>query len=273
MAVEAGAVAQKHWWSLLMLDAEADEPIWRLVVAGCKTSSTLIDWKHILNISLPTTADPYADFWMDIIVEASFIAGPPMLAEGKTTVVVGVTLIKNPADTPTQTIAKAQSAQNLTCLREDGQLVQECWSELGRFLHMGVVSTVVVGIDMIQACWRLWNWFPLEGSNQFGEIRWLGIDAIRIHVVTEQTEIGQVVSHLWTVEELAHGIRISKYEARSLTKIDASTTLPDVRLVSRQRDNIWQLGEQNPKVIVAYNDTLFLLGADKQDRVALYQVK
>ncbi len=273
MAVEAGAVAQKNWWSLLMLDAEADEPIWRLIVAGFKTSSSIIDWKHILNISLPATADPYADFWLDITVEASFIAGPVLLAEGKTTVVVGVTLIKNPEVTPKQSIAKIQSAQNLICLREDGQIVQECQSAVGRFLQMGVVGTMVVGIDMIQASWRLWNWFPLEGSNQFGEIRWLGTDAIRIHVVTEQAEIGQVVSHMWTVEELAHGIRISKYEARSLTKIDASYTLPDARLVSRQRDTIWQLGEQNPKVIVAYNNSLFLLGADKQDQVALYQIR
>ncbi len=66
---------------------------------------------------------------------------------------------------------------------------------------------------------------------------------------------------------------ITKRDSTSLAEIDKSLTLSGIQLVSRQTDDARKLGEQNPKVIVAYNNSLFLLGADQQARVALYQTR
>jgi hypothetical protein len=189
-------------------------------------------------------------------------------------VVAGAMIMKNAEDNPMQRKTSPQNVQSLICLSEDGQLVRACQNAIGRFLRMCLAGTSVLGVDMIEGRWRVWKWLPIQGAEQLEAIQWLDTDVIRAYVIAEQAGDEREMNHFWAIEErVRNEIRITKRDTNSLAEIDKSLTLSGIRLVTKQTDNVRKLGEQNPTVMVAYNNALFLLGADQQDRVALYQVK
>src|SRR5258708_1119840 len=123
----------------------------------------------------------------------------------------------------------------------DGDELWRCSETIGPRVQKCRVESTVVGVDLLNGQWRLWNWAPQQAAS-FQSVVWLDASLASAHVLAEEGGTGQV---FWLIEPMREGVRISHRDAHTLAEV-----VP---------------GE-------IYQGKLLLLGMHDSNQLVLYQV-
>lgn len=236
-------------------------------------------WSHNFNLRVGaghrTTLSGMSDFeWLGI--NAAAIPGPIVQQTRLLTFVVGMTMMdifdrEGYGHTSEEASWIAHKVQTLLCIGADGKLIQKCADSIGLCLQLCQIGPLTVGVDLVQGQWRLWNWFPLSETS-FQKLVWLDQYIHGVHVLAGKGKEKNDVGYFWLIEEESELVRISKYDAFTLMKIDPGVTLPGVHLIEPQIRS-GSLDWHTSVHALIYQDTLLFLGIDTHDQLVLYQVK
>jgi hypothetical protein len=213
-----------------------------------------------------------SDFrWLGVNAAAS--TGPYHLGTGQPTFIVGMAVMnffgRNGYDHSSEEASQLPGKiDRLVCLDHQGQEVQACTTSIGLRLQMCHVQSLMVGIDIIDGRWRLWNWAPLSGAS-FQSMMLLDEGIIRAHVLADPDH--QQENYFWLIEESREEIKISQCDAHTLTSRNA-VELPEVHLLESQKlygSMDWHTSVE----ALFFQGTLLLLGLDQTNQLMLYQIK
>lgn len=252
------------------------KPYWHFWVAGGSHPMKMAVWRHQLPIQIPAHNHPFAYFDEDIFVGATIISGPRWKLSQQPeqqTVVVAAGLIKKEAIGLPEEQARPLRGGELLCLSQDGQVVQECKEEVVEQVELCLVGDAVIGVDRIQRRWRLWQWEPLAGKEQFTTVRLLDEEVVHAHVVTNYENSDPQGTHFWLVEERPKGLTISRRDGQSLEETEEPMMLKHYSLPYSLERSIGHWDWPVKKGIIGYQDALLLIAADEQNRMVLYRVK
>lgn len=228
---------------------------WRIWLTGWDTNWSDHQWTYALEISTPS--DPGLPPWeYPSWPEAEIAFTPGPLAQQRATLVAVATL--QPLE------GEAVYSQGV-CLDAAGQLIQQCLGDFGRYPHLASCGEVVVGVDLREGGWRLWNWQVLHSTR-----------LLRTQLLDPLCQRGYVhaaenCSWFWLVEELPSGVRVSRRDAISLAEIADAAWLPDVKLLATQTE-LRPLNGYHDKGLIPFNGELLLLVEDGRGELALYRV-
>src|SRR3989440_12276393 len=82
-------------------------------------------------------------------------------------------------------------------------------TSFGLRVHLCQAKSMVVGVDLVEGHWRLWNWAPLDEA-PLQRLVWLDQRILHAHVVTETRQQERDGNHFWLIEESSEWVRISK---------------------------------------------------------------
>src|SRR5947209_3445651 len=130
---------------------------------------------------------------------------------------------------------------------------------------------MVVGVDLVEGHWRLWNWAPLDEA-PLQRLVWLDQRVVRAHVMTEPRQQERDGNHFWLIEESSEWVRISKRDVFTLAEVIPVVMLTGVHLLLPQNGS-GSLDWHTSIEVLFYQDTLLLLAVDEHNQLSLYQLK
>jgi hypothetical protein len=256
--------------------AFSSDPLWRFWIAEGSLPFSIPTWEYRLQIGIPADSDPYAYFDEDVVVGSVIIAGPTWVSpkrETLQTIIVAVGLIKKEAIGLPEEQAHPLRGGELLCLSQNGQAVQECKEEIIEQVELCLVGDAVVGVDRIQRRWRLWQWEPLAGKEQFTTVRLLDESVVHAHVVTNHENSDPKGTHFWLVEERPNGLTVSRCDGQTLGETEEPAMLKHYSLPYSLERSVGHWDWPVKKGIIGYQDALLLIAADEQNRMVLYRVE
>jgi len=251
------------------------KPYWRFWIAGGNSPITEPVWKYQLGMRIPATLFPFSDFDEDVLVGSIIISGPCWEREQQEqqTVVVAVGIIKKEAIGLPEDQARPLRGGELICLSQDGQVVQECKEEIVEQVELCLVGNIVIGVDRIQRRWRLWQWEPLAGKEQFTTVQWLDESVVHAHVVTNHENSDPQGTQFWLVEERPKGLIVSRRSGLSLEETETPVTLTGWSLPYALERSVGEWDWPVKKGLIGHEDALLLIAADEENRMVLYRVE
>jgi len=250
------------------------KPYWRFAIATIPHLYNGVIWQHQLNIRVVADAYPYSHFDDDIIAGTEIIAGPKGgVQKQDNTIIVAVGLIKKEAIGLPEEQARPLRGGELLCLSQDGQVVQECKEEIVEQVELCLVGNTVIGVDRIQRRWRLWQWEPLAGKEQFTTVQWLDEGVVHAHVVTNHENSNPQGTQFWLVEEHPKGLVVSRREGQTLEETEEPITLTGWSLPYALERSVGEWDWPVKKGLIGHEDALLLIAADEQNRMVLYRVE
>lgn len=255
------------------LDEEAKNPylrcgpgVWRIVIAAYQLDGTFIREEHLPEIFWPIQNYklPSEDFFKGLRVRMGVTSGPSMGPDERRTCVAALSLLNSTSSSSVLT-----QKGGLYCIDMQGRVIHRDLSPLGDQISMCLCGDSIIGTDVFEGHGRLWQWFPLAGIEKKVGFD-LSSNTIRATIMTVNSEEKGVVSQFWCVEEHTGGIRVSRWRSYPLTKLEEASyegiTLLDDLVASYIRD-------RKPQGIMTYQNRLFLLGIDKDQKLKLLQVQ
>ena len=190
---------------------------WRIWFTGWDSSWRKQNWTYAPDLGVPFPIDPagYKYAWPAAYVAA--IAGPPIVAHPAASVVVAFAIDMQP-----------ERLSHAACLAADGSVVQVCTTPLGLRLGLCCCEDIVVGVDLLEGNWRLWNWAVLQ-QQQFHRSVSLDTTCQRAFVHAEP-----VSERFWLIEELPEGVRVTHRNALTLEEVTPEVYLQGMRLNASQ---------------------------------------
>jgi len=295
-ALKAGAVSKGQGWYLVTFNAQYNmneefviehpnigirnvvkgRPYWSMAVSGGPLPVSKQTWKHSFNMQIQASSNPYSRFTTDVIVGAYLIAGPDWMSPQKgtlQTVIIAVGLIKKEALGLPEEQAHSLRGGELICLSQNGQVVQECKEEIVEQVELCLVGNTVIGVDRIQRRWRLWQWEPLAGKEQFTTVQWLDESVVHAHVVTNHENSDPQGTQFWLVEERPKGLAVSRRDGQTLKEIEEPITLTGWSLPYALDRPVGEWDWPIKKGLIGHEDALLLIAADEENRMVLYRVE
>lgn len=244
-------------------------------LAGYTPDLASLLWKEDLPTALPARASYDVNELMELRATAIIIDGPMLPATGQATCIIGVAARKMVAQ-KAGSIRDSEKQQeeegelsHLLWVSTGGELLQSCLEQVYPRLHLTVSDAVVMGVDVKEGQWRLWNWFP-QHETGFHALKFLEGDIQRAYVVARQGKTGREAS-FWLIEQCQDFVRLSERNTATLDEISQPIMLKETNLFSQEEYGgvvTWSL----PVGILPYQDTLLLLAVNAQQQVVLYQV-
>jgi hypothetical protein len=206
-------------------------------------------------------------------VNATVIAGPPLLSPDQPTIVIGATImdifhLRGFGHTSVEASLVKGGTNILCCLDSDGHLLHVCREPIGLRLHLCYVSSMVVGVDVLAGRWRLWNWNASQDDGLQSKL-WLHPNVVAAYILAEQKTQEQ---WFWLVEELDEGIQVTKRDVMTLIEIVPLVILPKVHLLETQNAS-GSLDWYTQTDILPCQGTLLVLGVNEEEQLSLYQVR
>ncbi len=242
-------------------------------LAGYAEDLASLLWKEDLPAALPARASYDVNELMELRATAIMIDGP--MLPGQTTCIVGVAAKKIAAQQigsiggSEEEQEKAGELSHLLWVSTGGELLQICREQVYPQLHLTVSDAVVVGVDVKEGQWRLWNWF-LQQETSFGVLKPLEGDIQRAYVVARSGKTGREAS-FWLIEQCQDFIRLSKRNTATLAEVSPPIMLKETNLFSQEEYGgvlTWSL----PVGLLPYEDTLLMLAVNARRQVELYQI-
>jgi hypothetical protein len=233
------------------------------------------DWQQELYPRLTETITPVlqneSDFeWLGI--NASMSPGTLPDERGEPTWVVGATLMdvfrfRDHGHTSAEASQLPRKVDLLIWLNAAGDELQRCSEPIGLCVQMCRIQSTIVGVDLLNGQWRLWNWAPQQAAS-FQSVVWLDASLASAHVLAEEGGTGQV---FWLIEAMREGVRISQRDARTLTEVVPGETLFGVQFLDPQ-NGPGALDWHTEMDVAIYQGKLLLLGMHESNQLVLYQV-
>ncbi len=255
------------------LDEEAKDPYlkcgpgdWRIVIAAYQLDGTLIQEEHLPEITYPiqNIRLPSEDFFNWLRVCISVTTGPYIGSDNRRTCVAALNLLDS-----TSSSSELAQKGGLYWVDIQGRVICRDLSLLGEQISICLCRDRIIGTDVFEGHRRLWQWFPIAGNEKKIELD-LSSNTTRATVIAIKSEEKENVSQFWCVEEYTDGVKISRWQCDPLTILEEVSyegiTLLDDLVASYIRD-------RKPQGIVAFQNLLFLLGIDKDQRLKLLRVQ
>ncbi|GCE13886.1 hypothetical protein [Tengunoibacter tsumagoiensis] len=223
---------------------------WRAWLTGWDRDWQQLLWVYAPDLGIETDAKPSYLFWPDS--QVALVAGPPHAETA--TVVLAMAFQKN-----------GKGVSHAACLDEHGQPVQIAADAIGERPELCCAGSMVVGVDLLDGTWRLWNWKVLE-STHFAHHQPLSGACKRAHVFAEPAS-----ERFWLVEEELEGVRISHREVSTLHEVSEEVFVAGVR-VREDGEELPMFGYRRLN-IMPYQSSLLFLARDASDVMALYKVE
>lgn len=242
-------------------------------LAGYTPDLASLLWKEDLPAALPARASYDVNELMELRATAIMIDGP--MLPGQTTCIVGVAAKKIAAQQigsiggSEEEQEKAGELSHLLWVSTGGELLQICREQVYPQLHLTVSETAIVGVDVKEGQWRLWNWVP-QHETRFHALKSLEGDIQRAYVVARSGKTGREAS-FWLIEQCQDFIRLSERNTATLAEVSPPIMLKETTLFSQEEYGgvlTWSL----PVGLLPYEDTLLLLAVNAQQQVELYQI-
>jgi len=154
--------------------------IWGFQLSRYDAAFHTKDWQQELYPRLTETITPVLqgenDFeWLG--VNAAISPGPLLDERGEATWVVGATLMdvfrfRGHGHTSTEASQLPRKVDMLIWLNAAGDELQRCSETIGLRVQMCRVQSTIVGVDLLNGRWRLWNWTPQQAAS-FQSVVWL----------------------------------------------------------------------------------------------------
>lgn len=244
-------------------------------LAGYTEDLTSLLWKEDLPAALPARPRYHVDELMELRASATIVDGPMLATIGQSTCIVGVAARKTgvqQAGSIGEDEEKQEAAGELSHLlwvSNEGKLLQSCREQVYPRLHLTVSDAVVLGVDVKEGQWRLWNWFP-QHETSFHALKFLEGDIQRAYVVAKQGKTGREAS-FWLIEQCQDFVRLSERNTATFAEVSPPIMLKETNLFSQEEYGgvlTWSL----PVGLLPYEDTLLMLAVNAQRRVELYQI-
>jgi|SRR5579883_810779 hypothetical protein len=241
-------------------------------LAGYTQDLVSLLWRKDLPTTLP--AKPFYDVkeLMELRMTATIVDGPIIAVTGRPTCIVGVAASKMVAQQAESTPDREMAGEELSHLlwvSNEGELLRHCHERLYPRLHLTVSETAVVGVDVKEGQWRLWNWFP-QHETGFHALKFLEGDIQRAYVVARRGKTGYEPT-FWLIEQCQDFVRLSEHNTTTLAEVSPPLLLKETNLFSQEEYGgvlTWSL----PVGLLPYEDTLLMLAVNAQRQVELYQV-
>lgn len=242
-------------------------------LAGYTQDLLSLLWREDLPKTLPARPLYDVDELMELRATASIVDGPFIAATGQTTCIVGVAARKPVAQKAGsiggEELEAGGELSDLLWVSTGGELLQSCRDQVYPWLHLTVSDMAVVGVDMKEGQWRLWNWFP-QNETRFHVLKFLEGDIQRVYVVARQGKTGREAS-FWLVEQRQDFVRLCEHNTATLAEVSQPLLLKETNLFSQQEYG-GVLTWNSPVGLLPYKDTLLLLVVNAQQQVELYQI-
>lgn len=260
----------------LVLDLNSRaEGTWSFQLSRYDAAFHTKDWQQELYPHLTETITPVlqdeSDFeWLG--VNATMNPGPLLDERGEATWVVGATLMdvfrfRGHGHTSAEASQLPRKVDMLIWLNAAGDELQRCSETIGLRVQMCRVQSTIVGVDLLNGQWRLWNWAPQQAAS-FQSVAWLDASLASAHVLAEEGGTGQV---FWLIEAMREGVRISQRDARTLAEVVPGETLFGVQFLDPQ-NGPGALDWHTEMDVAIYQGKLLLLGMHDSSQLVLYQV-
>jgi hypothetical protein len=227
---------------------------WRMWFTGWDSSWSKQRWTYAPDLGVPFPIDPtgYKYAWPAVNVIA--IAGPPIASHAAASVVVAFAI-----DIQEEIVSHA------ACLDENGDIIQVCSAPLGLRPGLCCCGNMIVGVDLFEGIWRLWNWDVLQ-QQQFNKSASLEATCKRAFVHAEPN-----ADQFWLIEELPEGVRVTHRDALTLEEIAPEVYLPDMSLRPEPEEH--PLNGYHSVGLIPYEDSLLLLVNNiHSGELVLYQI-
>lgn len=233
-------------------------------------------WQYDLETGLPVNNRivPLDDLFLGpLVVSAAAIEGPKRRDNGLSTFVVGM-IMMNTLDNPNEKYritpkrAILEQVGRLLCVDADGHIVQTYHGSVGLYMGLCRAKKRIMGVDLVEERWRLWNWQPLESAH-FDQTILLAPNVTRACVISEN-EQGQD-DIFWLIEEYADRIIISKRNANTLEEVVPSISLSDRHLLLPQ-SGYGRLDWHTEFDALVHDGVMLLLVVDNDDQPVLYRI-
>lgn len=249
---------------------------WRFSLQGGKRSFMDLTWQYAPRRGIPVgdRGSPSTDLdWLAIDADAT--SGPINPLTGLPTFVIALTMTDH-FDYQAHGYSVEEEAKimkkvgYLLCIDTAGNIVQQCQEPPGGQVSLCLSGTVVVGVNLVDTQWQLWNWLPLAEA-RLQMLTRLDAQVIRASVVAAQTEKEGSRPYFWLIEEYSDSFTITRLDASTLKEVSPQTKVNEVHLLTNQ--TTWQSLDRNkPQAIFPSKGTLVFLGRDSTNQLALYQV-
>lgn len=250
----------EHWVSAKGLElplATSDQEQWRVWITAWNSHWTTQRWSYTSQIGLPVEdALPAYEYPAWPVINVVMSNGPEQQGE---TVVAIVCM---------QDEEHKRILSECVCLKQNtGEILQICSSPFGLTPSLCRCGEMMVGVDLFEGQWRLWNWPALQQSAIF-QNKLLSPTCASAYVYAMPENDGQ----FWLIEDRDEGIAVSQYNAKTLDQLSSAVLLPELHLLYTQHEERPLNGYRSPGLI-AYRDSFFLLLRGVNDEMILYQAR
>jgi hypothetical protein len=232
------------------------EEQWRIWFTGWDSNWTILNWTYSPELGLPIDSSiPTWEYPRWPTVQVAVIAGPSLSPQSLGTFVAVLAMLN-----------QEEVLSHGVCFDENGQVVQICASPLGLRPSLCCCKHMVIGVDLFEGHWRLWNWAVFQHREVSTRIA-LELGCQRACVYAEPAS-----AHFWLIEELQDGVRVTHRDVYTLTEIASAAYLPGVGLLPDQ-EGTRALDGYHDVGVVPYQETLLLLARSADGELVLYQVQ
>jgi hypothetical protein len=250
--------------------------IWRVYLSNSKYFTGKSDWASPVGLHL-TLANPQRESFsrLDerIIITAKIIADAPFTEWAAERYIVGMAMVQTAEKQSYGYIGPVPSVQktdSLLYIDASGNIVQQCTSTVGLYIDLCCCEQTVVGVDLQEPQWRLWNWQPLR-ETKLHQVMLLPEDVIRASVVANHSHHDQGSDLFWLIEEYRGAICVTRRNAQTLEEVDSPIFLPDVHLLLPQfgpESLDWHVYQE----AASYRNTLLMLVADDHEQLIIHEI-
>lgn len=146
-----------------------------------------------------------------------------------------------------------------------GTCLKQGTSTVGKRMSLCCCGERMIGTDLLDGRWRLWSWVPTE-TTELQEWFMLSSDVKGASVVVQE-ELQE--RSFWLIEEYEDRVKVSLRESE--TGVERTSiwlegiSLPEGPVLAGE--------SRKPMGVVAYDDTLLILGANKQQQLHMFQIR
>lgn len=229
---------------------------WRVWMTGWDNSWSTMRWHYASRIGLPAPSLPAYEYPVWPAINVAMSEGPEQPEE---TVVILISM---------QDEEDQQIVSEGVCLKQGtGEVLQTCASPLGFAPSLCRCQEMMVGADLLNGQWRVWNWPVLQQSTLLHS-KTLSSTCNSVSVFTMPANEGI----FWLAEDRDEGLAVSQCDAHTLEVQGTSALIPDMHLLYTQQEERPLNGYRSPGLL-AYRDALLLLLRTIDDEMILYQVR
>lgn len=248
---------------------------WCFQLSRYDAVSYTLHWQQKLAPCLTETYTPVLQNESDLEwlgINAAICAGPRLARSGEPTWVVGATLtdifrLTGRGHSSAEASRLPRKVDLLLWINARGEEQQRCAERIGLCIQLCRVQSTIVGVDVFNGRWRVWNWVPPQAAS-FQSVIWLDEAVSEVHVVVGE---GMAQQWFWLIEDRSEGVRISRRDAQTLAEVVQGENLPGVHLLEPQ-NGPGSLDWHSERDIAVYQETLLLLGINERGELLLYQI-